>query len=411
MSLPESYRELAGRNAPVFQTNEKAPPPTKPQLLKLREALSGILSVAAEQETEQKIGRGEPGQVYIFRGRLLLPPESAYATLQERFKPLGFTPMLQRENGEEVIVAIEGDLPMRRIQSRWWVHLLLLLFTIITTTILGASLVGFNWQTTTDALFRWDLPVLWPAIRDSLPFSLTLLTILGVHEMGHYTAARLHKVKVTLPFFIPLPIPHSLGTMGAVIFIKSPLMNRKALFDVGVAGPLAGMVLAIPLFLYGLNMTPAVTGPENTWIDAGIRRVNNPPLLDVVAPLVTDTNNLDRVVFYNHPMALAAWLGVLLTSLNLLPMGQFDGGHISYALFGKYAWMLARFTFFGLLGLGLLGIWYAWLIWAFMGLLTGLRHPPPHDDLTPLGLPRQILGVFTILLFFVIITPMPFYSP
>ncbi len=199
--------------------------------------------------------------------------------------------------------------------------------------------------------------------------------------------------------------------MGAVIFIRSPLMNRRALFDVGIAGPLAGMVLAIPLFLYGIQMTPTVAGPDLSWLQAGIRRVSNPPLLDALAPLVRETNNLDRLVFYNHPMALAAWFGVLLTSLNLLPIGQFDGGHVSYALFGQRAWPLAGATFLALIMLGLFGAWFAWLIWAFMGLLTGLRHPPPHDDLTPLGLPRTIIGLLTIVLFFLIITPVPFYSP
>jgi membrane-associated protease RseP (regulator of RpoE activity) len=252
--------------------------------------------------------------------------------------------------------------------------------------------------------------VLWPALRDGLPFSLTLLFILGVHEMGHYVVARLHGAKVTLPFFIPLPVSGTLGTLGAVIFIRSPLMNRRALFDVGIAGPLAGMVIAIPAFLIGLQQPQTLGGPV-MWMDAGITRVANPPLLDMLARLVVDTHNLDRFVFFGHPMALAAWFGVLLTALNLLPMGQFDGGHVLYALLGRRAWTVARFVFVGLVLLGVFGFWFTWLIWAMMGLLTGLRHPPPHDDLTPLGWPRTLLGIATVILFVLIFVPIPFYAP
>jgi membrane-associated protease RseP (regulator of RpoE activity) len=215
---------------------------------------------------------------------------------------------------------------------------------------------------------------------------------------------------VTLPFFIPLPLNGSLGTLGAVIFIRSPLMNRRALFDVGISGPLAGLIVALPLYLIGLN-AEATVGMPTTLIQAGILRVANPPLLDAISRLVTDTHNLDAFVFYRHPMALAAWFGVLLTALNLLPLGQFDGGHVAYALLGRRAWLLARLSFFMLLAMGLFGLWFAWLFWAFMGLMTGLRHPPPHDDITPLGRTRTIIGIITAIIFVLIFVPVPFYHP
>jgi len=215
---------------------------------------------------------------------------------------------------------------------------------------------------------------------------------------------------VTLPFFIPLPLSGSLGTLGAVIFIRSPLMNRRALFDVGISGPLAGLVVALPLYVIGLGQPPSVGLPE-IWLQLGIRRISNPPLLDFLASFVTDTPNLDRFVFYSHPMALAAWFGVLLTALNLLPLGQFDGGHVAYALLGKRAWPLAWATFIGLVLLGLQGFWMAWLLWALMGFFTGLRHPPPYDDLLPLGKVRTAIGIGTALLFLLMFTPAPFYSP
>jgi membrane-associated protease RseP (regulator of RpoE activity) len=406
MSLSETSSELSGSQASSPSGPDDSPPAVDPKLVRLREALDGVMAIAGEQHSFQ---RGA-GKVYIFRGKLMLPSDTAFDTLRQRFERLGFTPMLQRDHDEEAVLAVEGRLPERGIKTRWWLHLVLFVITMVTTTVMGAALTGIPPRETWQALRDWNVPVLWPALRDGLPFSLTLLAILGVHEMGHYIAARLHGVKVTPPFFIPLPISNSLGTMGAVIFIKSPLMNRRALFDVGVAGPLAGLVVALPLFMIGLQAQPA-TGIPQAWIEAGIRRVANPPLLDAAGALVVDVDDLDRMVFYRHPMALAAWFGVLLTSLNLLPLGQFDGGHVAYALLGRRAWPLAQLTFASLLFLGLFGAWFAWLIWAFMGLITGLRHPPPFDDLTPLGRVRTVVGLVTVVLFALTIVPVPFYSP
>jgi membrane-associated protease RseP (regulator of RpoE activity) len=406
MSLSETYSELSGSQTPSTGDPDDAQPVVDPKLLRLRDALDGVMDVAGEQHSLQ---RGV-GKVYIFRGRLTVPSNDAFDTLRQRFERLGFTPMLQRDHDEVAVLAVEGSIPERGIKTRWWLHLALLVITIVTTTVMGAALTGIPARETWQALRDWNTPILWPALRDGLPFSLTLLAILGIHEMGHYVAARLHGVKVTPPFFIPLPISNSLGTMGAVIFIKSPLMNRRALFDVGVAGPLAGLVVALPLFVLGLHAEPTAGIPQ-AWIEAGIRRVANPPLLEAIGALAVDVTDLDRMVFYRHPMALAAWFGVLLTSLNLLPLGQFDGGHVAYALLGRRAWPLAQLTFASLLFLGLFGAWFAWLIWAFMGLITGLRHPPPFDDLTPLGRVRTAIGLVTVVLFALTIVPVPFYSP
>ena len=414
MSLSESFNSLSGssgdsrriRPAPAVDV-----PPVDPRLLQLREALHGLMDIAGEEHRED---RRTGTRVYVFKGTLArsgtAAGDSLYTTLCERFEPIGFTPMLQRKDGEDAVIAIEGTLPQGRLHTRWWLHALLLLLTVLSTTVMGAALTGLPPAETIRAFRAWDTARMWPALRDGLPFSLTLLFILGVHEMGHYIAARLHGVRVTLPFFIPLPVSGSLGTLGAVIFIRSPLMNRRALFDVGIAGPLAGLVVAIPLYLIGLTVEPVVGLPQ-TWIELGIRRVANPPLLDALAPLVVNTSNLDQFVFYRHPMALAAWFGVLLTALNLLPLGQFDGGHVAYALIGRRAWPLAFVTFVTLATLGVTGGWAGWLIWAFMGLLTGLRHPPPHDDITPLGRARTALGLFTAVLFALIFVPIPFYAP
>ncbi len=411
MTLPETFdpspQKIAGTEEPATPF-----PSVDPNLLRLRAALSDLFRIDGEEHRQD---RRTGARVYVFKGRLdrraiAAAGRPAYALLQERFAPLGFTPLLQRQGDEDAIVAVQGTLSQSRLRTRWWLHLLLLLATIITTTVMGAALTGLPPAETWRALRTGNMARLWTVLRDGLPFSLTLLTILGVHEMGHYVAARLHGVRVTLPFFIPLPVSGSLGTLGAVIFIRSPLLNRRALFDVGIAGPLAGLIVALPLYLIGLTVEPAV-GLPRLWMEMGIRRIANPPLLELLAPLITSTSDLDQFVFYRHPMALAAWFGVLLTALNLLPLGQFDGGHVAYALLGRRAWPLALFTFFALLTLGVTGAWFGWIIWALMGLLTGLRHPPPHDDLTPLGWPRVALGLTTALLFALIFVPVPFYAP
>lgn len=416
MSLSESFTDLPGSDAAQKRgaMAEPVAAPVDPDLLKLREALDGLFEIEGEEHREDRRAKA---RLYIFRGRLHIPKEAAYDTINERFEPLGYTPMLHRDeitlrrtDEEEIaVVAVPGALPEMRVKPAWWIHALLFIITLVTTTIMGAALTGMPPTITVEALLAWNIPVLWPALRDGLPFSLTLLAILGTHEMGHYIAARLHGVKVTLPFFIPLPMTGSLGTLGAVIFIRSPLMNRRALFDVGIAGPLAGLALAIPLYLIGLGQEPVVGLPD-TWIRAGIMRVANPPLLEWLAPLVVETSNLDRFVFYRHPMALAAWFGVLLTALNLLPLGQFDGGHVAYAVLGRRAWMLAWVTFASLLALGVMGTWFAWLVWAMMGLITGLRHPPPYDDILPLGRVRFAIGFATAIIFALIIVPVPFYA-
>ena len=403
MSLPESFGDLRS-----FFPNWSTPSAPVSLQQQLRAALADVLAVTGEEVRQD---RRSGNAVYIFRGQLRVPVEHAYAQISARLRPLGFTPLLQRdEEGEVAVVAMQGELPVMRFSAPVWVHLLLLAVTLITTTVMGAALSGMPPRAAWDALRTWNTHTLRAVLRDGLPFSLTLLTILGVHEMGHYVAARLHRVKVTLPFFIPLPLSGSLGTLGAVIFIRSPLMNRRALFDVGVSGPLAGLAVALPLYLIGLHQAPTVGLPE-MWLQAGIRRVSNPPLLDALASLVLDTPDLDRFVFYRHPMALAAWFGVLLTTLNLLPLGQFDGGHVAYALLGRRAWPLAWVTFVVLVVLGLQGFWIAWLLWAFMGLLTNLKHPPPRDDVLPLGRTRTVIGIGTAILFLLMFTPAPFYAP
>ena len=383
---------------------EQSPAPEQESTPSWLDEVRAVVAAVLTIDDELELRRFE-NFALTFRGRLQMEPGEAFTLLSARLEPLGFTPFLQRDGGADVVLAVQGLLadpedekgggPLRRLarasgRSPAWLHGVLLVVTIASTMYAGAFLLANNGTASLGSI-----------LAAGGPFALALLLILGIHEMGHYVAARYHQVKVTLPFFIPLPIPGSLGTLGAVIFIRSPLQTRRSLFDVGISGPLAGLIVALPIFVIGLLLPPIDFGAP---INLVFRGVGVPPLLDLIGRPVVD-GSLSRAIL-THPVALAAWFGILLTALNLLPLGQFDGGHVAYALLGRWAWPLAGAVFAGLLLAGLL-FWPTWLIWAFIAGLTGLRHPPPHDDITQLDLRRKIVGWATVAIFFLIIMPQP----
>jgi membrane-associated protease RseP (regulator of RpoE activity) len=234
-----------------------------------------------------------------------------------------------------------------------------------------------------------------------LPFSLTLMSILLAHEMGHYIVGRRYNAPVSLPYFIPMPIVGLFGTMGAVIVQRAPFEDRRSLFDIGVAGPLAGLVLALPLLVFGLATSkvgpipPGSLMEGNSILYLGIKYL--------IFGRVLPGNGLDVSL---NPVAWAAWGGLLITSLNLLPIGQLDGGHILYALLGKRAWSVAVGIVILMLAMGFL--WSGWFLWAFLVLVFGLRHPAPLNDLTPMGFRRNLLGLGVLVLFVLMFTPIPF---
>jgi membrane-associated protease RseP (regulator of RpoE activity) len=392
--LPEIFRT---RPAPLLQ------PDIRDQL---KAALDGLFNV---EEVRQAENRRQT--VLVFRGQLLGDAETLYPIILERFKALGYTPTLQRDGQVDLVLAVQGVLVEHGPSSPGWVHALLLLATILTTTISGAQFQGYRLDSLFGELFlRSNFAYLWTMIQAGAPFALTLLLILGTHEMGHYVAARRHGVSVTLPYFIPLPVIGILGTLGAVIFIKSALANRKALFDVGISGPLAGFVVALVAFVIGLQLQP-VNRPNLAFYEAfgGIgqfRGLGMPLLLQWLGSVLRPDQNLGLFVT-RQPVALAAWFGMLLTTLNLLPVGQLDGGHVIYTLFGRFAWTIALVAFAGLVALGLL-VFPSFLVYAALVFFTGIRHPPPGNDITPLNGPRRLLGYATIVLFFLIATATPF---
>jgi Zn-dependent protease len=392
----------------------EAPPRTLPArpapdiVEQLAQAIGDLYIVQDSQQLGRMIAN-RPMTAIVFRGRLLQDAEHAYPVITERLKPMGFTPMMERRGEVDILIALEGVIRTRTVSSPVWLHVLLLVITIITTTLSGAQFQGYRVDIVLNEIFqRGNLSYIWTTIQAGAPFAFTLLLILGVHEMGHYLAARRHGVDVTLPYFIPFPLIGILGTLGAVIFIKSPLTNRKQLFDVGISGPLAGFVVALVAFIIGLFLTPSDRPNMAFFMAFGNERLGMPLLLqglgDVLRP---DIMNLSRFVA-RQPVALAAWFGMLLTVLNLLPIGQLDGGHVMYTLFGRAAWTIALVVFSMMLFLGLSGIFPSLIFFALLALLTGLRHPPPGNDITVLDPRRKAIGYATIVLFFLIGTATPF---
>jgi membrane-associated protease RseP (regulator of RpoE activity) len=232
-------------------------------------------------------------------------------------------------------------------------------------------------------------------------FNIPLLSILGIHEMGHYTAARRHSVVTTPPYFIPfLPIPPLPGTMGAVIKLKSPFPDRNALMDIGSAGPLAGVVVAVPVLIAGLALSEIrrSTGAIGSELGESL-------LFKILSRAVLGEVPTGYDVIL-HPMGYAGWLGLYITMLNLIPAGQLDGGHIAYALFGDRYTGVARLVPYGLLLMGLAGS--SWFVWAALLFFIGTGHPRPVFEGAPLTPARRAAGVIAAVLFVLCFTPDPF---
>jgi membrane-associated protease RseP (regulator of RpoE activity) len=238
-------------------------------------------------------------------------------------------------------------------------------------------------------------------------FAAALLFILLSHEAGHYVACRLYGVDATLPFFIPMPPPFLAGTLGAFIRIKSPIPSRRALFDIGVAGPLAGFAAIVPVAVGGLLASAPHAGPMPT---EGVIVFNDPPLVRLLAALL-GIEGLEGLAL--NPLTFAAWIGLLVTSLNLLPVGQLDGGHATYALFGRRAHgRVGRVAFFTMLALAPLGwFWHGapsgFLYAVLLFIMLRVRHPQAENEEDPLGRARVYVALLTLLVFALSFTPFP----
>jgi membrane-associated protease RseP (regulator of RpoE activity) len=350
----------------------------------LRRELDDLLLVKEQQAR---------GVTLRWSGELLAAPARALPVLERRFQPYGFTPFLKREKGVTWVEAV----PLANVvaRARPGLSLALFLLTVLSTLVAGG-------------LWSGSLPfVTFDPLRDPMqllkgaPFAITLLGILGTHEFGHYFTARRYGASVSLPYFIPAPPPLPFGTLGAVIVMRSPARDRNSLFDIAVAGPLAGLVIAVPALLLGLTWSRVGPVPADamTFGDSLLMRF----LTYLVFGRIPD--GLDVFI---HPVALAGWVGLFVTALNLFPLGQLDGGRIAYALFGARHRQVSIATFCGLLALGAVFRSMNWVVFAgLVALLIGFRHAPPLDDLTPLSPRRYAVGVFCLVLLVLLIPPVP----
>jgi membrane-associated protease RseP (regulator of RpoE activity) len=272
----------------------------------------------------------------------------------------------------------------------------LFLLTVFTTLWAGAYATN-----TAPLQGAWQFLISDPAVLwKGVPFAGTLLGILVTHEFGHYVLSRWHGVSSSLPLFIPGP-PHFIGTFGAIIRMRGPILSRKALFDIGVAGPIAGFIVAVGALLVGLRLSTVVAEQSGYGLHLG-----EPLLLQFAAWLVIGPlpQGTDVVL---HPVAFAAWFGLFVTSLNLIPLGQLDGGHVAYALWGERQRTVALAVLPVLLVLGVVG-WPGWFLWAGMAGVLGLAHPPVMDPHTLLGPTRTWIGWGAVVMFIVTFAPVPF---
>ncbi|GAQ95089.1 peptidase family M50 [Thermodesulfovibrio aggregans] len=271
---------------------------------------------------------------------------------------------------------------------KYLIHVILFIATVFTTLFAGALQQGIN-------LFKEPIR-LW----EGYPFSISIMTILLGHEMGHYFASKVHNTKATLPYFIPAP--SIIGTFGAFIKMKSPIFTRKALIDIGATGPLVGFVLSFIACIIGLKMSKII--PVTTQED--LFMLGDSILFSLLVKFTLGNIPEGHDVLL-HSVAFAGWIGLFVTSMNLLPVGQLDGGHIAYALFGRWHFYISRITLFVVAAFGVF-YWYGWLVWALLLLFLGLDHPPILLWENRLSSSRQIVGAVSFLIFIITFVPAPF---
>lgn len=289
----------------------------------------------------------------------------------------------------------------RKFQSRLWLHIVLLVLTIGSTTVAGA----LHYAAFISEFSSRPLILSWGFLLHGFWYSGTLIGILGAHEMGHYLLCRRYNVDATLPYFIPMPpVLFLTGTLGAVIRIREAFPTRRVLFDIGVAGPIAGFVLLVPALFFGMSLSNVVPAPtEGSVLFLG------EPLLFRLATYAVFGSVPDTLTVNIHPMVFAAWFGMLATALNLLPFGQLDGGHITYAALGRWSTPISMATVAIAVGMTFISI--SWLVMTIMMLamlfMFGPRHPRVIYEHEPLDGRRIAVAIFALIMFILCFTPVP----
>lgn len=288
----------------------------------------------------------------------------------------------------------------RKFRNRIWLHVLLFALTVVTTTLVGT----LHYVAFAEEFRRRTIPLQWSLLWQGLWYSATLLAILGAHEMGHYVYCRRYNVDATLPFFLPAPIPLT-GTLGAVIRIREAFPTRSALFDIGIAGPLAGFFVLVPALFIGLALSTIVPEPTST---EDLMSLGEPLLFKLGTQLMFGDVPAGSTINM-HPMVFAAWFGMLATALNLLPFGQLDGGHLTYATLGRHATPISIATVASAVAMTF--ITTSWMFMTAMMLvmlfLLGPRHPRVIFEHEPLGRGRVWLAVLALIVLALCFTPIP----
>ncbi|HEY2586762.1 MAG TPA: site-2 protease family protein, partial [Tepidisphaeraceae bacterium] len=373
-----------------------APPLAPPVAAEPPDAVRDVMEVRAAEVA--------PGGAMVFRGPLKVDSETAFKRLKGSLEGRGVPLLRADDTFGAAIVLVPPELvePRERARKRRrraspWVNWLLFALTIVTTTWAGAAQAG------ADVLRH-------PAsIAAGLPYAVGLIAILGIHELGHYFTAKYHGMDVTPPFFIP--VPFALGTFGAFIRMRSTPENRKALFDVAVAGPLAGLVVAVPVLLVGLRSSTIVLAPtpaDAMQLGTGTS-VGSSILFALLAKLsMGQALQYGGCVVKLSPLAFAGWLGLFITALNLLPIGQLDGGHMAQAMFGGRAGRVISLIAMWTLFLLALFVWPGLFLFAIVVFfLAAGGGEPPLDDVTPVTPGRRLLGELMFLVLVLILAPLP----
>ncbi len=365
-------------------------------------------------------GDDKAGYLVRYRGSLYSQDSAAaYDQLAHALHDHYVTPLFRIEENQQVIRLIKGIIQPK--PTKIWGNILFFFLTVISVTFAGAYF--FSNSNIPSNITGW-----FQFMVGGLPFAISLMAILVCHEFGHYLAGRYHKTAVTLPFFIPFPLSY-FGTMGAFIQLKEPPRNRRILLDIGIAGPLAGLIVAIPVLLLGIYLSPVIRLPQQLPVGQ-IFEGNS--LLYLLLKFIVKGQLLPRPETYAgispilywiryfftggpspaggwdisiSPIAWAGWAGLLVTSLNLIPAGQLDGGHIMYVLLGKRTTKLLPFILVALVLLGF--VWNGWWLWAALIFLLGRMHAEPLDQITPLDPKRRALAIFGVLLFIFVFIPVP----
>lgn len=405
--LPEIASSTDDR--PRLRTPSRSDSPGNGIHADLRETVMSVFAIESEiaRTDERSLIEllplvGNANYVATFIGRLTMESEAAYDKLDADLKKFDYFPVFREEKGKHVIHIMAGRAKPK--DRPWWPNALLFLATLFSVLLVGTTMAinelaaGGATQGEIDALVNNLLGELWRG----LPYAVSILLILGAHELGHYFAGRRHKLAVTLPYFIPMPFS-DFGTFGAFIQLREPMRNRKTLLDVGAAGPFMGLLFAIPILYIGLSTSKVDI------IHAGYLEGNS--FLYALMKTVVFGQFLPNGVYdvYVNQLAWAGWTGLLITGLNLIPIGQLDGGHILYSLIGERARQLYIPFMVAMVALVVLTIETSpvWIFWLVLLLLFGRIYAVPLDNITPLDPRRRFWAALGMVVFAVTFVPMP----